>query len=648
MSSGVRNLRAMFENKDVSTSPPDRGRSPTGSIGPGSNGTSPRPLSKVRTSFVAVERSGQTGSQMGLKRENSGEPSMAKRRTSFSINEDEHPKMTAERKQSIASEYEARKNSTMVEETIPEVAVETPSIEVDKQLGEVIKATKNPKSPNAGLDLKKTAASNAHTNGSIKSATTEKTVDKAPSSRFTARPTPISTAKTSTAPKSSPKTVKHAVAPKTPKTPTTPRGRTKESVKEQEQKSEKKENKPHASSYPSKPISKPAASTTSASSKTRIPPSPPQTGFVKPKPRSPTRPVKLPASLTAHTASSGSKGGAAPAATSRQSLSRASGNSQATNPLQTQLTLSRSPSRVSVATAPKSLTRKPSTLSRAPSRPSLGPPPSQLKKQPSRQSLPPAPTDEGFLARMMRPTTSSASKTAEKTPPKRAQSVKRPVTRDGPSKTEVSKAAAPKMGTLVTKPASSSTPEKVKEGSKSGPVEVSKPEIPGVPTIPNAHAQGTGGADAEENISEEAEAPNTDAEKINIAEPESGVEAPFSAIPANVPEVESVSEKPAPMEDVLAAPQNPATKEEAPVVEEPVIQDEEEQVSQKTEDVEAVKEVLETSNPAPAPVPVKAVEVEIPEEVEAAEDPEDIKAREEIAKLNAEVLRASTEEEDVE
>ena len=33
MSGGVRNLRAMFENKDATTSPPDRGRSPAGSVG---------------------------------------------------------------------------------------------------------------------------------------------------------------------------------------------------------------------------------------------------------------------------------------------------------------------------------------------------------------------------------------------------------------------------------------------------------------------------------------------------------------------------------------------------------------------------------------------------------------------------------------
>lgn len=51
---GVKNLRAMFENKsnDQSTSPPSRGRSPNGSV----SSQPSRQVSKVRTSFVAVER----------------------------------------------------------------------------------------------------------------------------------------------------------------------------------------------------------------------------------------------------------------------------------------------------------------------------------------------------------------------------------------------------------------------------------------------------------------------------------------------------------------------------------------------------------------------------------------------------------------
>ncbi|EER42646.1 conserved hypothetical protein [Histoplasma capsulatum H143] len=57
---GVRSLLARFENNNnnSSTSPPSRGRSPIDQDGTGSV----RPLSKVRASFVAVERTGQSGS----------------------------------------------------------------------------------------------------------------------------------------------------------------------------------------------------------------------------------------------------------------------------------------------------------------------------------------------------------------------------------------------------------------------------------------------------------------------------------------------------------------------------------------------------------------------------------------------------------
>ncbi|KAF2968097.1 hypothetical protein GQX73_g5490 [Xylaria multiplex] len=151
---------------------------------------------------------------------------------------------------------------------------------------------------------------------------------------------------------------------------------------------------------------------------------PSDTGFVKPKPKSPTRPVKLPSSLTTHTAASAQKlgsGNTAPAP--RQSLSRASGNAQhlSANP-----TTHRSPSRNSVVSAgtttTKALKHKPSNIGRS-SRPSLGLPPKQeTKNQPAtrRESH----VDEGFLARMMRPTQSSAKKTSEKAPltPPRKQS----------------------------------------------------------------------------------------------------------------------------------------------------------------------------------------------------------------------------------
>ena len=70
---GVRNIRAMFEAKTESTSPPSRGRSPAGSEGVRSS--SSRPISKVRASFVAVEKSGQMGPIIGLRKLSDSESS---------------------------------------------------------------------------------------------------------------------------------------------------------------------------------------------------------------------------------------------------------------------------------------------------------------------------------------------------------------------------------------------------------------------------------------------------------------------------------------------------------------------------------------------------------------------------------------------
>ncbi|ORY70261.1 uncharacterized protein BCR38DRAFT_103206 [Pseudomassariella vexata] len=67
MSGGVKNLRAMFEQRGSDNAPEDRGRSPAPSNlssnlslrGTPTPSQSPRPLSKVRTAFVAVEKDGR-------------------------------------------------------------------------------------------------------------------------------------------------------------------------------------------------------------------------------------------------------------------------------------------------------------------------------------------------------------------------------------------------------------------------------------------------------------------------------------------------------------------------------------------------------------------------------------------------------------
>ncbi len=625
---------------------------------------------------MAVERSGQLGNQLGLKRETSGESNMTTRRASFSIDEEEHPEMTAEHKQSIASELNACKNNTLVEEIIPEVAVETLPIEGDKQLGAEMKTSIRAKDP------KKTTTSNAapkvHTNGGNKAKATETSMHKSSSKKPTGQPAPISTAKTSAASKPSTK------SPATPKTPTTPRGRTQESVKtldkipsNKELTNEKKETanakketiKSSASCQSSKPGSKlPTNTASGTAAKTRLPPPSPQTGFSKPKPRSPTRPIKLPASLTAHTASSGSKTSATapPTTSSRRSLSRASGNSQATNPNQKHPNLARSPSHAST------LPRQPSTLKKGHSRPSLGPPPSQ--KQTSIQSVPHvAVADEGFLARMMRPTTSSASKTAEKvtTPPKRARSVNQPSTRDGSSKHDVTKGAAPKIGKLMPKPAatqeskSATTDSEQAQDSEALAVEKAEPGIADDTATPEIHDQVPGEEEVVEVVAEANRTADGDPE-ITAAESEMVDGRKYAALSTNLalestPDVESTKENPVVVEEPLFTAQEstkheetlatklsagPEFKEEVPEVKEETLEVREEAV-EKTENVEAVKKVIDISESETEPNPNRDVDVDIPKGTQAIEDPEDIKAREEIAKLNAEVMRAAAANTDV-
>jgi len=175
-----------------------------------------------------------------LRRDIAGEPSIAKRRTSFSIDEEEHPLETAERKQSIAAEMDARKNSTLISETIPEMAIETPSIEEPHKTldgaGSSVPVKEAPKADNLKVEEKKPTdmgrKTNGHTNGTTKPAAA-KTVEKSVS-KPVAKPAPISIAKTNVASKASPK------KSPLPKTPTTPSSRSQSHAKVPEKKIEKK------------------------------------------------------------------------------------------------------------------------------------------------------------------------------------------------------------------------------------------------------------------------------------------------------------------------------------------------------------------------------------------------------------------------
>lgn len=160
-------------------------------------------------------------------------------------------------------------------------------------------------------------------------------------------------------------------------------------------------------------------------------------GFVKPRPKSPTRPVKLPPSLTTHTTASGSR-------------SRTSGSAPPSSHENSARSASRS----------KALGRSSSAASRQ--RPSIGPPP-KLPAKDHPVVKKDAKVDEGFLARMMRPTQSSASKVNEKvpvTPPRRPAAA--------PKKSASAKSATTKRPVSKTTSATTSaapSPERTKKES---------------------------------------------------------------------------------------------------------------------------------------------------------------------------------------
>lgn len=226
--------------------------------------------------------------------------------------------------------------------------------------------------------------------------------------------------------------------PKSPMVANAPKSPTREKAKAADRKASTKEE------APKKTAAAPKTSTRKELS--------PGASATRTKAKSPTRPVKLPSSLTTHTAASASKTpGAAPA---RQTQSRAGGNAST---LGVPTPASQRPSSRASATAtttapPPKLRRQNSTVNRP--RPSIGPPPKQQAKDhpPTKKDTH---VDESFLARMMRPTQASSSKTTEKapiTPPRTrtgASSVKKSVTKDAEGNTR--KASAKSVESSKTK-----------------------------------------------------------------------------------------------------------------------------------------------------------------------------------------------------
>ncbi|KAG9669417.1 hypothetical protein KCU99_g6692, partial [Aureobasidium melanogenum] len=510
----------MFENNNnnntntTSTSTdstsPDRGRS-NGHLSPASNGD--RPLSKVRSSFVSVEHGSPSSPSPAMDidpqktkdeyQSRQQESSASLRRHSFSL--DEGSNAVANLRQSMTQEEERRGSNPMVAETIPEAAIEqtpavtTPAVEAKDYMAAGQIAHGNSDMPQSKLrdevsaedvvepaTVTQTTDSNAAqpmtlpaddmpadnpdkpvsgvqeepgsmqpsdlTDRSLVSPTPDSSADNksAPPTEFPSR----ARRGTVTAADASPASVPHrpanivATAPEpsaeaTPKTPT--------SIKKAPAPTPVKKSpvaKSSSTLSPKPPVRKPSNSSLTqakskadaASTKTKSPQSKPT------RPRSPTRPTKVSSHLTAPTAASAARQDPQPSKASVSVSKPAVVNRpQARAPAATTKPAARS-SLASTSSVPKKTESKPSSASKGP--------------------------DDSFLARMMRPTASSASKVHDKnevkSPPKRTPSVIRPKASTKPKTTKVEKPKSSSSGEKVEQAAGASTPQAVSDDQEHG------------------------------------------------------------------------------------------------------------------------------------------------------------------------------------
>ncbi|KAL8933425.1 MAG: hypothetical protein Q9211_005789 [Gyalolechia sp. 1 TL-2023] len=483
---GIADLRAKFENKTNDTSPPSRGRSPAGQES--AIGGEKR---KVRTSFISVERSGQMGppadrvstgsleEQKGSKIQDGAHEPGDMSKGSMGVNVASNGTLAPE-EATVQDAINPGKPSTAAENDAPIMQPSDPKDEVTVSGG----AALAPKGESLGALLKGSAfeeAGELKYPGPQKSATPdnpttpkknrtpEKVNDEQSSTPSigkmngsprskpeSARSTPLKesvvnpTAKPATTsdsinadqsqkPSSSPTAKKNfsrepiqkAVSPM--QEDTRSKVTTQPSEADNKRTSTRPPTRPSTAAKPTVSSGKPATSPGSTSDAKNAKPSSPKA--VKPKAKSPTRPVRLPGAATAMTTASAAKNGStAPQPSSRVSLSNATRTSTLNKP-----TGSKAPPKPAAPVAPGLRNKAP--------RSSL-PASSTAPKPKPRTSMASTNAAGGdFLARMMRPTQASASKTHEKaeqkTPPKKRVSSRPKTISDEESKQTESKAVRP-------------------------------------------------------------------------------------------------------------------------------------------------------------------------------------------------------------
>lgn len=627
---GVRSLLAKFETgPSPITSPPSRGRSPVSSDTSGST----RPLSRVRASFVTVD---------GVVQSNPGSPlrkTSGRSDTSSMFGPQINQEDVEARRQNVISPTPGSlgdsQNGTLAQDAAGAQA------EGPVKVAPAPKATGNeesmaPRKENAPVKTQQTSTNVQTSTGSQASP------DKAGPTVLTKRPSNIHGTRNNATSKLASTTASTTTKPSTDNTAP-------KQLSAREVAKERSNAIAHKSSRASlNPGAKTSARTNrgptpskelSATSPTNVP------GM--PGTKSPTKPVRLPASATAPTQASSARLGPGSASSGRTST--------------TASTLTRKPSSLkSAGTGQTRTSASAAGVRRQSSRPSL--PVQTAHERPSSRASDVGstrPLNEGFLARMMRPTESSRSKTHDKPDAKPVPknttvakaprlSTAKPATTQPKAKIAASKPQSekphvaevesaqeddvkpvqPRQESEVNNEAASTVipQEPIAEEPKSITVEQREPEVPGVPAVaenadePLKSVEGEVAAPEPTQVVESTES----AEKVATETPaETSVETAIKT-DADALESNEKTDTEAPVEatrQVVEALADPTVKEDEAVVdhtddrEQATTEPASEQMKEKPTDA-AIAAVTEGSTPT-------IEEKEFPEaEQETSEIPE--------------------------
>ncbi|RHZ51471.1 uncharacterized protein CDV56_103892 [Aspergillus thermomutatus] len=440
---GVRSLLARFENNNQNStaSPPPRGRSPIGSDHAGTS----RPLSKVRASFISVDRASQGSPVSGLRSPGSPIDGVAPPSRVRSFNSEDFEAVL----KSSDSSSSPRNGLNAAEKPAADQPPKNASTET---LNKAQTATQT----SAGdVSQREKTMSAPHTSTETAPA---KPAHK-PTKAITKRPSNVHIGKTNSATKSSsaaaPRSPAHPRTPTSPAKPSTDRtSRLAHSAKAAATKDDHTAPTRTAAHKPSRvslnTTTKTATRPVRASMPARESTKPATTDDRNTRPKSPARPPRLPPSKTASSLSSTAKGGAGPGLTRKPSTLK-----KAVNASQSRAT---TPTAASV--------RKQASRPSPPGHSGTDRPHSRASNASTK------PVDDSFLARMMRPTASSASKVHDKveikSPPPTSKPARAP--RTVASRTDIRAARPPKEKTESEKnkrdkahPASSVPPDSKKE-----------------------------------------------------------------------------------------------------------------------------------------------------------------------------------------